>query len=71
MCKSSRARSGSRVVVVSGRRVPRDRLWTGAVTPLDLPWLLVDSDRQPTHVAGVVIFEKPPQAPPDFLDDLY
>lgn len=58
--------------MAAGRgRASRARLRAGAVAPLDLPWLLVESDRQPTHVAGVVIFNRPGDAPPDFMDDLY
>lgn len=41
-----------------------------AIPPLDLMWLLVETANSPTHVGGLLLFERPPRAATTFVADL-
>jgi len=43
---------------------------TTAVNPLDASWLMIESGSNLMHVAGLSIFQLPPQAPGDFVHRL-
>ena len=43
---------------------------TTRLKPMDAAWLYVESRDTPMHVASLMIFSKPPDAPVDFLRDL-
>jgi len=43
---------------------------THPLNPLDISWTQVESRDTPMHVAGLMPFELPDDAPPDFLRDL-
>ena len=40
---------------------------TKQLSPLDASWLYVESQDTPMHVGGLMIFELPEDAPPDFF----
>lgn len=44
---------------------------TKRLNPLDAAWLAVDSRDQPMHVASLLIFSLPENAPPDFVQKLF
>lgn len=41
-----------------------------SLNPLDASWLLVESRETPMHVGGLITFQLPDDAPPNFLRDL-
>jgi WS/DGAT/MGAT family acyltransferase len=43
---------------------------TKRLSPLDASWLYVESHQTPMHVGGLMIFELPPDAAPDFFQQL-
>lgn len=43
---------------------------TKRLSPLDASWLYVESHQTPMHVGGLMIFELPADAPPDFFQQL-
>ncbi|MFZ4760463.1 MAG: wax ester/triacylglycerol synthase domain-containing protein, partial [Burkholderiaceae bacterium] len=43
---------------------------THRLNPLDASWLLVESRETPMHIAGLMPFTPPADAPPDFLHQL-
>ena len=42
-----------------------------AIAPQDAAFLLGETAEQPTHVAGLAIYELPPDAGPDYVGRLY
>ncbi|MFO1398698.1 MAG: wax ester/triacylglycerol synthase family O-acyltransferase [Burkholderiales bacterium] len=40
------------------------------IPPLDLMWLLLETANSPTHVGGLMLFDRPPRAAPTFVADL-
>ena len=42
-----------------------------AIAPQDAAFLLGETAEQPTHVAGLAIYELPPDADPDHVSRLY
>lgn len=43
---------------------------TKRLSPMDASWLYVESHQTPMHVGGLMIFELPKNAPPDFFQQL-
>lgn len=43
----------------------------GLIPPQDASFLISESREHPMHVAGLHLFELPPDAGPDYLSDLY
>ncbi len=44
---------------------------TKRLNPMDASWLQVESHETPMHVAGLMIFELPAKAPPDFFQKMF
>ena len=44
---------------------------TRRLNPMDASWLHVESHETPMHVAGLMIFELPKDAPPDFFQQMF
>lgn len=44
---------------------------TKRLNPMDASWLYVESHDTPMHVAGLMIFELPKDAPPDFFQQMF
>lgn len=44
---------------------------TKRLNPMDASWLQVESHETPMHVAGLMIFELPANAPPDFFQQMF